>query len=381
MSKKFSFQVFFSDRMLLLGTSLLLTVGLLMVDSSSMVISDRQFGTPFHYLFHQIIFLAGSICIAGIIMQIPIYYWRRWSGYLLLLTFILLILVLLPGIGHTVNGSSRWFHLGFFSLQVSEFTKFFAIIYIASFLLRHQKEVQTKLSGFLKPLLVISLISILLLLEPDFGATTVIFITAIGMIFLAGARLWQFIFLLLLGSGVLAYLAVSSPYRLERLTSFVNPWSNAFDSGYQLTQSLIAFGRGGILGVGLGNSIQKLFYLPEAHTDFLFAVLAEEFGLFGELVVIALFILVISRALYIGRRAFIQENRFSAYLAYGLGIWLALQVIISIGVNCGILPTKGLTLPFMSYGGSSILMSLMVVAVLLRIAYESKSEMMSSREK
>lgn len=373
MFKKFSLQVFLSDRWLLIGTSLLLVIGLLMVASSSMVISDRQFGTPFHYFNRQIVFLSGSLIVAFFIMQIPIYYWRKYSGYLLLLTFILLILVLIPGIGHTVNGSARWIRFGFFSFQISEFTKFFAIIYIASYLIRHQTEVQTKLSGFIKPLFVMCLIAILLLLEPDFGATTVIFATTIGMIFLAGARLWQFILLLGLGIVSLIYLAISSPYRLERLTTFMNPWSNPFDSGYQLIQSLIAFGRGGIFGVGLGNSIQKLFYLPEAHTDFLFAVLAEEVGLVGELIVMGLFILVITRALYIGRKAFSLEQKFSAYLAYGLGIWLGLQVIISIGVNCGMLPTKGLTLPFMSYGGSSILMSLMVIAVLLRISYESVS--------
>lgn len=364
--------VFFFDYWLLIGVLPLLALGFLMVASASMVISDRQFGTPFHYLLRQGVYLAVGMTLAVVVLQVPISYWRRISGYLLLFSFILLAVVLVHGVGREVNGSSRWISFGIMQFQVSELAKLCVIVYMASYLTRHQEEVRTRVSGFLKPMIVLGIISVLLLLEPDFGATSVIFMTALGMLFLAGVRIWQFIVLLIMGTGALSVLAISSPYRLARLTTFLNPWSNAFDSGYQLTQSLIAFGRGGIFGVGLGNSIQKLFYLPEAHTDFLFAVLAEELGLLGELAVVALFMLIVGRALWLGRRASEQGQTFAGYFAYGLGLWLGMQAIISIGVNCGMLPTKGLTLPLMSYGGSSLLMSLIVIAILFRIAYESK---------
>ena len=365
--------VFYCDRWLTLGVLCLLAVGLIMVASASMVISDRQFGAPFHYLFHQSVYLSMGLILAAVVLQIPISYWEKISGYLLLLSLILLAVVLLPGVGRAVNGSSRWINLGFISFQVSEFAKLSVIVYMASYLTRHTEEVRTRVSGFIKPLILVSLVSLLLLMEPDFGATTVILLTALGMMFLVGVRIWQFLVLLLMGGGALAVLAISSPYRLQRLTTFLNPWANQFDSGYQLTQSLIAFGRGGIWGVGLGNSVQKLFYLPEAHTDFLFAVLAEELGLIGELGVLALFIFVLARAFAIGRQAYRQEQSFAAYLAYGLALWFGLQTMISIGVNCGMLPTKGLTLPLMSYGGSSMLVSAVIVAILLRVAYEAKT--------
>ena len=364
--------LFSLDRWLLLSTFAIVALGLLMVASASMVISDRQYGMPFHYLIRQSIYLVVGLIIAIVVLQVPIKMWRKYSGYLLLTSFFLLILVLIPHIGYEVNGSRRWIRLGFISFQVSELAKFCVVVYMASYIARHGEEVRTRLSGFIKPMLLLCVIALLLLKEPDFGATFVIAVTAMGMLFLAGVRLWQFAVLLVVAGGGLITLAITSPYRLERLTTFLNPWANQFSSGYQLTQSLIAFGRGGILGVGLGNSIQKLFYLPEAHTDFLFAVLAEELGLIGELVVVGLFVILIGRIMFIGRQAYRQEEGFSAYLAYGLGLWLAIQVMISIGVNCGLLPTKGLTLPFMSYGGSSILINSVVIAILFRIAYESK---------
>jgi cell division protein FtsW len=265
----------------------------------------------------------------------------------------------------------RWIILGPISIQVSEFVKFSTIAFLAGYLVRRQDEVQTRVRGFIKPLLVVAAIAWLLLQEPDFGATVVITATVFGMLFVAGARLWQFIFLLILAVGALVVLAISVPYRLLRLTTFLHPWSNPFDTGYQLTQSLIAFGRGGVLGVGLGNSVQKLFYLPEAHTDFLFAVIGEELGLIGQLAVVILFLIFVIRSLLVSYRAYRNGHLFSAYLGAGLSMCLGLQVMINIGVNLGMLPTKGLTLPLMSYGGTSLLVNCLELGILLRLAYES----------
>jgi cell division protein FtsW len=335
------------DRWLLVVIATLLAFGLLMVASTSIVISEHQYGQSFHFFFHQLFYLILGIAAGIIVVQIKTSYWQQISLALLILSIGLLFLVLLPGIGRQVNGSMRWLGFGPFGLQVSEFVKLTMIVYLAGYLVRQEKQVQNQIRGFLKPLMVLAVIT-----------------------FLAGVRIWQFIVLLTGVAIILGILAVSSPYRLARLTTFLNPWANQFDSGYQLTQSLIAFGRGGWFGVGLGESIQKLFYLPEAHTDFLFAVLTEELGLIGGLFMILLFSLLVWRALYIGYRCFNIGQRFSTYLAYGIGLNIALQVMINIGVNTGVLPTKGLTLPLMSYGGSSLLMICIMLALLLRIDYE-----------
>lgn len=358
------------DRWLLLAICTLLAFGLLMVASTSIVISEHQYGQPFHFFFHQLFYLTLGLTAGAIVIQLKTAYWRQISLTLLVFSIILLFLVLLPGIGRQVNGSMRWLGFGPFGLQISELVKLTMIVYLAGYLVRQQKQVKTQIRGFLKPLLVLAIITFLLLREPDFGAATVILLTSLGMLFLAGVRIWQFIILLIGVAVILAILAISSPYRLARLTTFLNPWANQFDSGYQLTQSLIAFGRGGWFGVGLGESIQKLFYLPEAHTDFLFAVLSEELGLVGGLFMILLFSLLVWRALYIGLRCFKAGQHFSAYLAYGIGLNIALQVMINIGVNTGVLPTKGLTLPLMSYGGSSLLITCIMLALLLRVDYE-----------
>lgn len=353
----------------------LLALGLLMVASASMVISDRQFGYPFHYFIHQLVYLTLGLLLAFTASCMPVNIWKKYSVHLFLLSFLLLIILLLPGIGKTVNGSRRWIQLGFFSLQVAEMVKFTAILYLASYLQRYQSEVREELKGFLKPIVLLIFLSSLLLLEPDFGAAVVITMTYMALLFLSDVRLWPFYASLILVIILLVLLAILSPYRLQRLTAFLDPWHNSFGSGYQLTQSLIAFGRGGLFGVGLGNSVQKLFYLPEAHTDFVFAVLAEELGLIGELLVFTLFIVLIVRMFIIGRQAEKTNNQlFSAYVAYGFALWLGLQTLINIGVNVGVLPTKGLTLPFISYGGSSMLINCLVVGILLRIAYEVQQE-------
>ena len=371
--------IFSYDPWIVICALSLLVLGLLMVASASMVISDRQFGYPFHYFIRQLTYLSLGLIVAWIATHIPISVWKRYSRFLFLFSFLLLIVVLVPGIGKVVNGSRRWISLGFISLQASEAIKSVAILYLASYLQRYQDEVREELKGFLKPMVLMAILSSLLLLEPDFGAAVVITMTYMALLFLAGVRLWPFCVLLIFLALVLALLAILSPYRLQRLTTFLNPWHNQFGSGYQLTQSLIAFGRGGLFGVGLGNSVQKLFYLPEAHTDFLFAVLAEELGLVGELLLIALFMLLIGRIVIIGRRAENNSYLFSAYIAYGVAIWLGLQALINIGVSSGVLPTKGLTLPFISYGGSSILINCLVIGIVLRIAFEIEEDNNTNR--
>ncbi|MDX1252106.1 MAG: putative lipid II flippase FtsW [Gammaproteobacteria bacterium] len=357
----------------LLGAALILLVlGLVMVSSASLNIAERQYGHPFYYAVRQLAFVIVGVIAALLVMRTRLVHWEKAGGTLLLAGMVLLALVLVPGIGKVINGSQRWLPLGLFNLQASEPVKLFVVVYIAGYLVRHGAEVRTSIIGFLKPMLLLVLIGLLLLLEPDFGATAVMFATALGMLFLGGARLWPFVVLMAVVAAGVVGLIYSSPYRMARLTGFLDPWADPFDTGFQLTQALIAFGRGEWFGVGLGASVQKLFYLPEAHTDFLFAVLAEELGLLGSLAVIGLFALIVARAYVIGRTAEKGRHRFAAYLAYGLGLWIGLQAVINIGVNMGMLPTKGLTLPLMSYGGSSIVVMCVAVALLLRIAHETR---------
>lgn len=360
------------DLPLLLSTLALLGLGLVMVASSSISIAERQLSEPLYYFWRQLSYSIVGLIVAGIIFKIPLVFLQKSGPILIVISMFLLMIVLIPGLGKEVNGSVRWLNFGVISLQVSEFVKLSTVIYLAGYLVRHNEEVRTNLSGFLRPLVLIFIISLLLILEPDFGAVAVIAITAMGMLWLGGASFFQFIFLMLTMTAVLSLVAISSPYRLERLTTFLNPWADPFNSGFQLTQALIAFGRGEWFGVGLGSSVQKLFYLPEAHTDFVFAVLAEELGLFSIMIVVALFCFIVIRALMIGRRAEKREQPFTAFLAYGLGIWLGLQAFINIGVNMGVLPTKGLTLPLMSYGGSSLIIMCVVIAILLRADYETR---------
>lgn len=359
------------DKWLLLPVLGLILLGLTMVASSSIFLSHQQYHFAFHYLFRQMFYLGLSFICAIIVVQLPLKWWQSIAGMLVIGALILLALVLIPGIGHMANGSRRWLGIGSFGFQASEAAKLFTIIYLADYLTRRGEELRNEIRGFLKPMLLLGLMAILLLKEPDFGTAVVLISTALGMMFLAGVSIWQFLLLLGSVSAVLVGVAFASPYRLARLTSFLNPWSNQFDTGYQLTQSLIAFGRGGWFGVGLGESIQKLFYLPEAHTDFLFAVMSEELGLLGAMMLIVLFVILVIRSLWIGQRAKEQQADFAAYLAYGLGLWIGLQFLINLGVNLGVLPTKGLTLPLISYGGNSELVMGVVIALLCRIYYET----------
>jgi cell division protein FtsW len=360
------------DYWLLAAALSLLCFGLVMVASSSMVISDRLAGSPFFFIYRHLFAIALGLIGAIVCFRLSMQQWQRLGPILVFVGLVLLLLVLIPGVGKTVNGATRWIPLGVFNLQSSEFIKLFMVIYIAGYLVRRQDEVAQTFWGFAKPMLLLVLTSALILRQPDFGTTVVLFATAVGMLFLGGVVLYQFAILTLLTGVAGGLLIMLSPYRASRMTTFMNPWDDPFDTDFQLSQALIAFGRGEVTGVGLGNGIQKQFYLPEAHTDFIMAVVGEEFGLIGTLGVILLFAFICWRAFQIGAKAEQLGKRFSTYVAYGLGLWLAMQVFINIGVNVGMLPTKGLTLPFMSYGGNSIIVACLAIALLLRIDYESR---------
>jgi cell division protein FtsW len=359
------------DWMLLLTVGALLLLGLVMMTSASISIADKQAHEPLHYFERQMVGVALGLFAAAVAMVIPTTVWERLSLPLLLLAFVLLVIVLIPGIGHEVNGSRRWLRAGFLNFQASELARVLLLSYLASYMVRKQAELKQDLKGFLKPLAVLMGASLLLLLEPDFGAATVLMATGLGLLFLAGVKLRHFAALVAIAGGGMAVLAVTSAYRLKRLTSFLDPWADPFNSGFQLTQSLIAIGRGELFGVGLGSSVQKLFYLPEAHTDFVFAVLAEELGLAGVVITLALFVVLTWRAFHIARQAAEAGLPFQAYFAAGFGLWVGVQTFINVGVNLGLLPTKGLTLPLMSYGASCILVTLGWLGVLLRIHHEA----------
>ena len=328
-------------------------------------------------VLHQVIDdrLAIGLGAGLLTLLVPLAQWQRYGGRLLMAAFVLLILVLIPGIGREVNGASRWIGFGIFNVQPSELAKLFTVIFLAGYLVRRQTDVRENLMGFIKPMAVLAPIAALLLAEPDFGATVVLMGAAIAMLFLGGINLLRFIPLVLavLAAGVVVMTGQS--YRMQRLTNFIDPWADQYGAGYQLSQALIAFGRGEWLGVGLGNSVQKQFYLPEAHTDFVFSVLAEELGVVGSLCTVALFVFVCVRGMYIGLWAERAKQYFAAYVAYGLSfLWIG-QFLINIGVNVGLLPTKGLTLPFLSYGGSSLVICCACLGLLLRIEWESRTHL------
>ncbi len=369
------------DPVLIIISVTLLCFGLVMVASASITVADRQIAAPFYYLQRQGMAAGLGLLAALFMLKVRLVHWEKSGMVLLGFAFFLLVLVLIPGIGKTVNGSTRWIPVGVLNLQVSEMVKLFLLIYVAGYLVRHGEQVRSSLWGFIKPMIMVGLACVLLLLEPDFGASVVIMVTALAMMFIGGVRFVQFLAFISLFSSAAALLILSSPYRMQRLTAFVNPWADPFDSGFQLTQSLIAIGSGGWTGTGLGGSVQKLFYLPEAHTDFVFAILAEELGLLGVILVIALFGAFIVRAFMIAHRAELLGYRFSAFLAYGIGIWIGLQAFTNIGVNMGVLPTKGLTLPLMSYGGSSLIVCCAAIGLLMRIHYECATGQAMPRSK
>lgn len=348
---------------------LLLSIGIVMVGSASIAIAEGQGASSYHYLIRHLVFIVIGVFLAFSLRVIPMAFLERISRPMLALSILVLTVVLLPGLGHTVNGSTRWIRLGFVNFQVVEAVKLMVIVYLAGYLARKAEFVQSRFFDTLKPLLFAGLLSVLLLLQPDMGSAAVITAIVAGMVWLAGAA-WRHIFVL----GLLVLpafgFAAMEPYRLKRIISFMDPWADPFASGFQLTQALIAVGRGELFGVGIGASIQKLFYLPEAHTDFIFAVLAEEFGLAGVILVLMLFLLLVTRIMVIGIMAHRHGRPFAGFVAYGIGLWIGLQAAVSVGVNLGVLPTKGLTLPLISSGGSSMLMTLLAIGVVLRIKFE-----------
>ena len=356
------------DRSLILLALTMYMVGLVMVATSSMPIAERLFNNPFHFVIRHSLYIILSFGIAAISLQIPMSWWQKNSGKLLLLGMVLLLVVLL--IGRTVNGSTRWIIVGPITIQAAEPAKLFFFCYLSAYLVRRRDEVRENFKGFIKPLVVFFLLALLLLAQPDLGTIIVMFVTTFGLLFLAGAKLWQFIGIASVGAVALSLLAVFEPYRLRRITSFLDPWQDPFGSGYQLTQSLMAYGRGEVFGQGLGNSVQKLEYLPEAHTDFVMAVLAEEFGFIGIAAVLLISFTFVYKALMLGKRALIKEKYFEGFFAYAIAIWFCFQAAVNVGASAGMLPTKGLTMPLISYGGSSMIIMTLAVVILIRIDHE-----------
>ena len=367
------------DLWLIAVIACILGLGLIMVASASISIADRGNHNSLYFFWRQLMALATATGLVFVVLQVPLRMWQRASALLLFSGIALLIAVLLPGLGREVNGSMRWIPLGPLSLQASEPLKLAVIIYLSAYMVRHSEQVRRDFVGFIKPMGILTIVSALLLIEPDYGAVVVLFTTALGMLFMGGVPLLRFFLWGFAAVASLASLAVLAPYRLQRLMTFMDPWSDPFDTGFQLTQALIAFGRGEWFGVGLGNSIQKLFYLPEVHTDFLFAVLAEELGLLGTLSVIMLFTFLVWRVFYIAGCAGRAGNAFAAHLAYGIGLLIGVEAFVNIGVNMGLLPTKGLALPLMSYGSNSLIVSCIALALVLRIALETRGNAMETR--
>jgi cell division protein FtsW len=358
------------DPVLLVLAVALLLIGLVAISSASVGYAEATHGTMWHHSLRHLVYLCLALVAAAVCYQIPIEFWYR-SGWLwLLLSSLLLILVLVPGVGKNVNGSQRWLEFGPLTLQPSELAKAAMILYLSGYLLRQGKALQESWQGLFRPLMILGLVAVLLLAEPDFGAAVILLATAFGMLFLAGMRLTHLAALLVL-TGILGTLLIrAAPYRLQRLVAYTDPWADPYGSGFQLIQSLIAFGRGEWLGVGLGNSVQKLFYLPEAHTDFVFSIWAEETGFVGALLLIGLFLALVLRMFHIGRTALASGQAYAGYLCFGVALMFSGQAFVNMGVSAGLLPTKGLTLPLISYGGTSLITACALIGIVSRVACE-----------
>ncbi len=351
----------------------LLAIGMVMVMSASISYAEATTGDPMFYLKKHLVFLVLGGVAALVALKTPLRIWYHLAPLLLLAALVLLVLVLVPGLGLERNGARRWLGLGGFTFQVAEAAKAALIIFLSAYLVRQRESLKADWIGLLKPFAVMGMFLGLLILQPDFGSIVVMAGITVTLVFLAGIHFLRFFLVALAGLALLTLLATSSDYRMQRITSFLDPWANQFDSGYQLTQSLIAFGRGEWFGVGLGNSLQKLHYLPEAHTDFIFAIVAEETGLVGSMALILLFSLLVTRLFGLGFRAVASGYEFAGYMVIGTATMFSVQAVINVGVACGLLPTKGLTLPFISAGGSSLLVCMALMGICLRVSLEMGS--------
>jgi cell division protein FtsW len=358
------------DVPLLYSMLMLIGVGFIMVMSASMPTAERLFDNSHHIAIRHGIFLAVAFVLFWIAVCVPMDWWKRSNAYLLILGMVLLIAVLI--IGREVNGAKRWIPIGPIGFQVAEAAKLYFFSYIAGYLVRKREEVQENIKGFAKPIAVFAVYALLILLQPDLGTVVVMFVTTVGLLFLAGAKLWQFFVLILTGIGLVVLLIIVEPYRMARVVGFLDPWDDPFGKGYQLVQSLMAYSQGGWFGQGLGNSVQKLQYLPEAHNDFIFAVIGEELGLVGVVSILMVLATLVFRALLIGQQALKCGKEYEGYFAFAIGIWFAFQTMVNVGASAGILPTKGLTLPFISYGGSSLMIMTIATGILLRVDFETK---------
>lgn len=356
------------DSILLVIGASLICIGVVAIASASIEYGDYHFSNPWYHTERHALYLAIGLALGALFYKLPTELLQRWSPWLLFAAFASLILVLLPGIGREVNGAQRWLSIGPASVQPSEFAKFALVLYTAGFLVRQEEAVRYHWQGLAKLVAVLTVVALLLLCEPDFGATVISTGTVVGMMFLAGARLTYIVGMVMATALTLFALIITAPYRLQRLTAFQDPWVDPYGSGFQLIQSLIAFGQGEWLGAGLGNSVQKLFYLPEAHTDFIFSIWAEETGFVGAISLILLFVALVARILQTGWRASQRHWLFEAYVCFGAALIFAGQAFVNMGASSGLLPTKGLTLPFVSYGGSSLLMNCVLLGIVLRVA-------------
>ncbi len=356
--------------------AILIGIGLVMVASASIAIADplgKDQGAQLHYFWRQVVALSVGLISGAIVLNTPLYVLKQFRYLFLLVSLVLLVAVISP-LGKEVNGASRWLDLGVYDLQASEVAKILIVIYLAGYMEQHLNQIRTHFSGLYNPVIVMTLVCGLLLMEPDFGTSVLLFATMLGLLFIAGIPLLRIIVWGMLAVMAIATAVMLSPYRLQRLLTYLDPWADPYNTGFQLTQALIAIGRGEWFGVGLGSSVQKLFYLPEAHTDFIFAIFAEELGLFSCLILIAIFTFFIWRVFYIAAQAEKRGRYFPAYLAYGFGLLIGMQAFLNMGVNMGALPTKGLTLPFISYGGNSMIMMCVATALILRVDYETRAE-------
>ncbi|MBR0574042.1 MULTISPECIES: putative lipid II flippase FtsW [Pasteurellaceae] len=358
------------DRTLMWLFFALLVFGFIVVTSASIPAGLRLKNDPIYFALRDVVYIFISLCILFFFIQIPIQKWEKYNIGLFFIALALLIGVLF--VGHNVNGATRWIRLGMMNFQPAELAKLAIICYFAGFYVRKFDEMRNRMMSFVRPMIILSLFGSLLILQPDLGSTVVIFVLTFAMLFIVGARIFQFLFLGITGGGLFLFFVLTSEYRLKRVKTFLDPWADAYGDGFQLTNSQMAFGQGELFGKGLGNSVQKLGYLPEAHTDFIMAVVGEELGFIGILSITLLFVLLSLRALKISRESLLLEERFKGFFSFGIGIWIFLQSFVNLGVASGLLPTKGLTFPLVSYGGSSLIIMSIAIAILLRIDYENR---------